>query len=120
MSLQPSAPAAVSVHSGRGFVPQGGPDAIRNAEPRPMTAADRADTAMPRRFDIGRLPWWALCLVLAGGLAASCLALGFRLPYWRNADQDLVLAYHGLLLNDGLPQEYFDHPGYLYFLVIAG
>lgn len=85
-----------------------------------MTAADRTHTAIPRDFDIGRLPWWALCLVLAVVLAASCLALGFRLPYWRNADQDLVLAYHGLLLNDGRPQEYFDHPGYLYFLIIAG
>lgn len=99
-------------------MPQGGPDAIRNAEP-PMTAAERTAAATrPLRLDTW--PWWALCLLLAVLLAASCLALGFRLPYCRNADQDLVLAYHGLLLNDRLPQEYFDHPGYTYFLVIAG
>ncbi|MBP2230563.1 4-amino-4-deoxy-L-arabinose transferase-like glycosyltransferase [Azospirillum agricola] len=46
------------------------------------------------------------------------LIFGFRLPYWMHADQDLVLVYHGLLFGDGLPQEYFDHPGYGYFLVV--
>ncbi len=69
---------------------------------------------------LARAPWWALCLGLAAVMAASVLAVGFRLPYWAHADQDLVLAYHGLLFADGLPQEYFDHPGYVYFLVIDG
>ncbi|WP_207455662.1 glycosyltransferase family 39 protein [Azospirillum sp. SYSU D00513] len=69
---------------------------------------------------IAALPWWASCALLAAALLASASLLGLRLPYWWNADQDLVLAYHGLLLNEGLPQEYFDHPGYTYFLVIAG
>jgi hypothetical protein len=41
------------------------------------------------------------------------------MPYWRIADQDLILAYQGLLLNDGRPQEYFDHPGYLNHLANA-
>ncbi len=69
---------------------------------------------------LDRWPWWGLCAALALAMAASSLAVGFRLPYWAHADQDLVLAYHGLLFNEGLPQEYFDHPGYTYFLVIAG
>ena len=54
------------------------------------------------------------------GMAASFVLFGFFYPYWRYADQDLILAYQGLLLNDGLPQEYFDHTGYLYDLAISG
>ena len=91
-----------------------------------MTPIDR--TASPSRSVAesvaqswaDRWPWWALCAGLAVLMILSPLAVGFRLPYWVHADQDLVLAYHGLLFNQGLPQEYFDHPGYTYFLVIAG
>ncbi|PWC37499.1 phospholipid carrier-dependent glycosyltransferase [Azospirillum sp. TSO35-2] len=76
-------------------------------------------TARPSLLDrVAAAPWWALCLGLAAAMALSVLLVGFRLPYWMHADQDLVLAYHGLLFGDGLPQEYFDHPGYGYFLVI--
>ena len=52
-------------------------------------------------------------------MAASVFLVGFSWPYWRSADQDLILAYQGLLFNAGLPQEYFDHPGYLSYLVIG-
>ncbi|WP_448208099.1 hypothetical protein [Azospirillum sp. sgz302134] len=83
-----------------------------------MTSIER--TATLTRPAIERWPWWALCAGLAAVMVVSSLAVGFRLPYWAHADQDLVLAYHGLLFNQGLPQEYFDHPGYTYFLVIAG
>jgi hypothetical protein len=64
--------------------------------------------------------WALICAGLAVAMAVSALAVGFRLPYWWHADQDLVIAYHGLLFNAGLPQEYFDHPGYPYFLIVAG
>ncbi|WP_042692022.1 glycosyltransferase family 39 protein [Azospirillum sp. B506] len=75
--------------------------------------------ARPSLLDrIAAAPWWLLCVGLAAAMALSVLLVGFRLPYWVHADQDLVLAYHGLLFGDGLPQEYFDHPGYGYFLVI--
>lgn len=67
---------------------------------------------------VAAAPWWLLCAGLAAAMALSVLLVGFRLPYWVHSDQDLVLAYHGLLFGDGLPQEYFDHPGYGYFLVI--
>lgn len=67
-----------------------------------------------------RRAWRAFLVLLPLGLAASVVALGFFAPYWRHADQDLVLVYQGYLLKDGLPQEYFDHPGYAYFLVIGG
>ena len=76
-------------------------------------------TASPSLLDrVAAAPWWLLCAGLAAAMALSILLVGFRLPYWVHSDQDLVLAYHGLLFGDGLPQEYFDHPGYGYFLVI--
>lgn len=75
--------------------------------------------ARPSLLDrVAAAPWWLLCAGLAAAMALSVLLVGFRLPYWVHSDQDLVLAYHGLLFGDGLPQEYFDHPGYGYFLVI--
>ena len=72
----------------------------------------------PSAGAMDRWPWWGLCAALAAVMVASALVIGFRTPYWSHADQDLVLAYHGLLFGEGLPQEYFDHPGYTYFLVI--
>ncbi|PGH57860.1 hypothetical protein CRT60_07765 [Azospirillum palustre] len=82
-----------------------------------MTPASSA--ASPSLLDrVAAAPWWLLCAGLAAAMALSVLLVGFRLPYWVHSDQDLVLAYHGLLFGDGLPQEYFDHPGYGYFLVI--
>src|SRR5690606_23410645 len=86
----------------------------------------RADTAeagaspVPARRPLDRLlPFGfagslGLTLVL---MAASVAAFGFGLAYWRMADQDLVIAYQGLLFADGLPQEYFDHTGYLSYLL---
>jgi hypothetical protein len=63
--------------------------------------------------------WKTSLVVVAAGMAVSLLLFGFWMPYWRIADQDLPLAYQGLLLNDGRAQEYFDHTGYLYHLVLA-
>jgi len=63
--------------------------------------------------------WKSSIAALAAGMAVSLLLFGFWMPYWRIADQDLILAYQGLLLNDGRAQEYFDHTGYLYHLVLA-
>jgi hypothetical protein len=84
---------------------------------RIMTPAP--SVARPSLLDrVAAAPWWLLCAGLAAAMALSVLLVGFRLPYWVHSDQDLVLAYHGLLFGDGLPQEYFDHPGYGYFLVI--
>lgn len=36
-----------------------------------------------------------------------------------NSDQDLILTYNALLFNEGLPQQYFDHTGYVYFLILS-
>jgi hypothetical protein len=63
--------------------------------------------------------WKTSLAAIALGMALSLLLFGFFMPYWRIADQDVTLAYNGLLLNDGRPQEYFDHTGYLYHLLLA-
>jgi hypothetical protein len=56
---------------------------------------------------------------IVAGLVLSFLLFGFWWPYWRVFDQDMVLAYEALLLNDGLPQEYVDHPGYWTILLLG-
>jgi hypothetical protein len=75
----------------------------------------------PRRFDDLFLVsnWTGQLLLVIGGLIVSFLLFGFWWPYWRAADMDFWMVYEGLLFNDGLPQEYFDHPGYLTILLIG-
>ncbi|HTK13397.1 MAG TPA: hypothetical protein VL402_06320 [Xanthobacteraceae bacterium] len=61
-----------------------------------------------------------------GSLAAILIAFvvsfflsGFWWPYWRIADMDLWMVYEAFLSNNGLRQEYFDHPGYLTILSLG-
>jgi hypothetical protein len=63
--------------------------------------------------------WWSGLGAIGLGMTISLLLFGFRMPYWKVADQDMILAYQALLFNDGRPQEYFDHTGYLSDLAIA-
>jgi hypothetical protein len=53
---------------------------------------------------------------IVAGLAASFLLYGYALVYWRNADMDFMVIYNALLLNDGKPQAFFDHTGYITIL----
>jgi hypothetical protein len=53
------------------------------------------------------------------GVIASFFAFGFFYPYWRVADMDMMLTYNAWLLNEGLPQEHFDHPGYLTIALLS-
>ena len=64
-------------------------------------------------------PWRTELMIVCGGMLASFLVGGFWYPYWRVADMDFWIVYNGLLLNAGLPQEYFDHPGYLSIVLLA-
>jgi len=49
----------------------------------------------------------------------SLLIAGLWYPYWRIADMDFLIVYNSFLLNSHLPQEYFDHPGYLSILLLS-
>jgi hypothetical protein len=61
-----------------------------------------------------------IAAVLTVLVAVPALIWAFRPPYWRYPDPDFILAYNGLLLAEGLPQEFFDHTAYVYLLALAG
>ncbi len=65
-------------------------------------------------------PLWILSLLwLALLVALQSVLFWLNLPYDQTPDQDIVLAYNALVMNSGQPQEYFDHTGYTYFLLLA-
>jgi hypothetical protein len=49
----------------------------------------------------------------------SFLVAGFWYPFWRIADMDFVVVYNAFLFNVPLPQDSFDHPGYLSILFLS-
>jgi len=59
----------------------------------------------------------SLCFIFLG-LIISFFLFGYWNPYWRNADMDFMMTYQAFLLNDGRPQDFFDHPGHLNILLI--
>src|SRR5882672_4839632 len=63
--------------------------------------------------------WRGELLVVCAGMLVSFLVAGFWYPYWRIADMDFWIVYNAFLLNQPLPQEYFDHPGYLTILTLG-
>src|SRR4051812_2847871 len=68
-------------------------------------------------FDgISWLGWYYGLAAIVLGLAASFFLFGYALVYWRNADMDFMVIYNALLLNDGKPQQFFDHPAYITIL----
>jgi hypothetical protein len=60
--------------------------------------------------------WRTGLMAIVAGLAASFFLFGYALIYWRNADMDLMVIYNALVLNDGKPQQFFDHTAYLTIL----
>ena len=88
------------------------PVAIITMEP-PIDAKDAFDR-------LTFLGWrWGLAAIVAG-LAASFFLFGYALVYWRNADMDFMVIYNALVLNDGKPQLFFDHTGYITILSVKG
>lgn len=80
---------------------------------RPQSGAGR-DALAPLTF----LGWRLGLAAIGAGLAASFFLCGYALVYWRNADMDLMVIYNALVLNDGKPQQFFDHTGYLTILAV--
>jgi hypothetical protein len=63
--------------------------------------------------------WSGSIALILVALVALFFAVGFWWPYWRAGDMDMWMVYEGFLFNDGLAQEYFDHPGYLTILLLG-
>ncbi|MEH2509254.1 hypothetical protein V1291_000608 [Nitrobacteraceae bacterium AZCC 1564] len=62
--------------------------------------------------------WSGGIAVILGCLAASFFLAGYFVIYWRNADMDFMIVYNALVLNDGKPQAFFDHPSYFTILSV--
>jgi len=65
------------------------------------------------------LTWRGELLLFCALMLLSFLVAGFWYPYWRVADMDFWVVYNAFLLNVPLPQEFFDHPGYLSILLLS-
>lgn len=63
--------------------------------------------------------WCGSIATILVALTVLFFAVGFWWPYWRSGDMDMWMVYEGFLLNDKLPQEYFDHPAYLTILLLS-
>jgi hypothetical protein len=64
------------------------------------------------------LGWRGGLAAIVLGLAASFFLFGYALIYWRNADMDFMVVYNALVLNDGKPQQFVDHPAYITILCV--
>jgi hypothetical protein len=66
------------------------------------------------------LGWTGSLIAILGGLTASFLLFGYWYPFWRIADQDVLLIYDVLLRNSGLPREIVYHPSHINVLTLGG
>lgn len=86
-------------------------------QPAPDSA--REQTKAKDTFDrLTFLGWRNGLAAIVLGLAASFFLFGYALVYWRNADMDFMVVYNALVLNDGKPQQFFDHTAYLTILSV--
>jgi hypothetical protein len=81
------------------------------------SAATTGAAATKDAFDrVTFLGWRKGLAAIVLGLAASFFMFGYALVYWRNADMDFMVVYNALVLNDGKPQQFFDHTAYITIL----
>ncbi len=92
-----------------------------------MTASPDSQTATapspndPRRDALARLTpfgWNGGMAVILVLLTLSFFLAGYFVIYWRNADMDFMIVYNALVMNDGKPQAFFDHPSYFTILSV--
>jgi len=61
--------------------------------------------------------WTGTIAAAMAAIVVSFFLFGYWYPYWRRADMDFMTVYQGFLLNDGRPQDFFDHAGHLNVLL---
>lgn len=79
------------------------------------TSRRPATDALDRLTGLG---WTGGLAAILLALAASFVLLGYTTIYWRHADMDFMVIYSSLALNDGQPQQFFDHPAYLTIVAV--
>jgi hypothetical protein len=79
---------------------------------RPSASSNWLDRLCP-------LGWTTSILAILAGLIVSFFVFGFWMPYWRIADQDILLIYDAFLQNQHLPREITIHPGHLSVLALS-
>src|SRR6202521_5039222 len=91
---------------------------MNQSSPPALTTTAPTDPAKDAFDRLTILGWrWGLTAIVAG-LATSFFLFGYAVIYWRNADMDFMVIYNALALNDGKPQLFFDHTGYLTILSV--
>jgi hypothetical protein len=65
------------------------------------------------------LGWTQGLLVILAGLIVSFFLFGFFSPYWRVADQDILLIFDAFLQNDGLHRQIDFHPAHLIVAMLS-
>ena len=65
------------------------------------------------------LGWTQGLLLILAGLIVSFFLFGFFNPYWRIADQDILLVFDAFLQNDGLPRQVAYHPAHLIVTMLS-
>ena len=65
------------------------------------------------------LGWTRGLLAILAGLIVSFFLFGFFNPYWRVADQDILLIFDAFLQNDGLPRQIDFHPAHLIVAMLS-
>src|SRR6478609_7336924 len=63
--------------------------------------------------------WRGGLIALFVGILLTYPIFSYPVVYWRHGDMDLTSIYNAFLLNDGKPQEYFDHPAYFNIVLTA-
>src|SRR5665213_638289 len=63
--------------------------------------------------------WATEILAILAGLVVSFFLFGYFNPYWRIADQDILLIYDALFQNQGVPREVVYHPAHLSVLALG-
>jgi len=85
-----------------------------------QTSATPAPKNQPRDALARLTPfgWNGGMAVILIGLTLSFFLAGYFVIYWRNADMDFMIVYNALVMNDGKPQAFFDHPSYVTILTV--
>ncbi len=81
----------------------------------PLVMASRGNISETGRL----LDWKPVSAIGIALLLAIVWASDMMRPIHTVADADVIFAYESLLINGGQPQDYFDHTGYIYFLVLS-